>query len=95
MLETLAKTAVIGSVISLFRRRQQASMVNSIALVAAGVVVGAGAALMLAPKSGAELRGDIRSRARKLTGDAKKLGAEAGERINAAREAVSREPIHH
>ena len=35
-------------------------------LVVGGAVVGAGVALMLAPKSGRELRGDVRERAHEL-----------------------------
>ena len=73
MFDAIAKTAVVGSMISLVRRvsgRDQTSVMGAIGLVAAGVILGAGAALVLAPKSGAELRADVKKRARQLTSNA-------------------------
>ena len=79
MLDTIAKSAVAGSIFGLFRRisgkRATGDYVGAAGLVVAGIVIGAGAALLLAPKSGAELRADVRSRARKLTeGAQEKIG---------------------
>jgi hypothetical protein len=85
MLDTIAKTAVVSSLISMIRRargrRAAGDYFGAAALVIAGAVIGAGAALMLAPKTGAELRGDVRRRVRRLT-------TTAGDRMNRVRDAA-------
>jgi len=43
-------------------------LLETMGLFGLGVVVGAGTALLLAPKSGRELRGDIRDRVRRVAG---------------------------
>jgi len=45
----------------------QRRVFTNAALIAGGVVVGAGAALFLAPKSGRELRSDVKHRAQELS----------------------------
>jgi gas vesicle protein len=84
MLDTLAKTAVVSTAITLVRRLQgknESTIIGSIGLIAAGIIIGGGAALLLTPKSGAELRGDVAKRARQL-----KSGAQ--ERFTRAKEAA-------
>jgi hypothetical protein len=74
MFETLARSAVVGSMIGLLRkvthRHQSHHALNAAGLVALGIVAGAGAALLFAPKSGTELRGDLRRRAQQLSAGA-------------------------
>ncbi len=85
MLDTIAKTAVVSSLISMFNRatgrREASDYLSAAGLVLAGAVIGAGAALMFAPKTGAEMRGDVRRRVRELT-------ANANEKVSRVREAV-------
>jgi len=84
MLDTLAKTAVVGTALTLVRRLQgknEATVLGSIGLVAAGIIIGGGAALLLTPKTGAELRGDVAKKAKQL-----KSGAQ--ERFMRAKEAA-------
>ncbi len=90
MLDTIAKTAVVSSMLSLFRRsrRNDTNYIAAAGLVCAGVVIGAGAALMFAPKSGAELRADVRQRARRLSSGAQK-------RFERARDAAASEIETH
>ena len=72
MLDKIAKTALIGSVLAVYRKatRPDTSLLGAFGLVAFGVVAGAAGALLFAPKSGSELRGDIRRRAKELTAGA-------------------------
>jgi len=85
MLDTLAKTAFVGSILSFYKRAtgqpQASSVMGAVGLVAAGIVIGAGAALFFAPKTGAELRADVRTRARRLT-------AGASEKLASVRDAA-------
>jgi hypothetical protein len=85
MLDTIAKTAVVGSLISMFNRargkREAGDYVSAAALVLAGAVIGAGAALMFAPKTGVELRGDVRRRVRQIT-------STASDKMNRVRDAA-------
>ena len=46
--------------------KSKSSYLSSLGLVALGVVVGASAGLLLAPKSGNELRADMKSKAKQL-----------------------------
>jgi gas vesicle protein len=66
-------------------RRNEPNYLGAFGLVALGAVVGAGAALMFAPKSGTELRHDLQSKARQL-------GAGAQERIEKYR-SHKQEPV--
>lgn len=58
---------------------------TSLGIFAAGVIVGAGAALLLAPKTGAELRSDLKSRIQSgidqgVSGQLSGNGAQSGSR---------------
>ncbi len=67
------------------RRPSTASSVgNTLLLLGVGAVVGAGAALLLAPKTGPELRGDIASRAGQLKGRIYKKNGETSSLETAA-----------
>jgi hypothetical protein len=71
MFETIAKSAAVGSALAFIRKhgpgyKSKSSYLSSLGLVAIGVVVGASAGLLLAPKSGTELRADMRSKAKQL-----------------------------
>ena len=80
--KTIAKTAAVGSALSFFKnmtsRKPETHYLSSLGLIALGVVVGASAGLLLAPKSGTELREDMRLKA-------KQLQTKAGERIEKVR----------
>lgn len=83
MIETIAKSAAVGSVLAFVRKHRpgakaDTSYLASLGLVALGVVVGTAAGLMLAPKSGHELRADMKSKA-------KQLQARASEKIESVR----------
>ena len=52
---------------------------GSVGLLAAGIIIGGGAALLLAPKSGAELRSDVSKRAKQLKSGAQERFARAKE----------------
>lgn len=89
MLDTIAKTAAVGSVLSLFRRvsgRNQTNYLGAAGLLVAGAVVGAAAALLFAPKPGSELREDVRKGAKRLTTGAQER---LGRVTTAARQAVA------
>lgn len=70
MFKTIAKSAAVGSALSFIRsatgRKSEVHYLSSLGLVALGIVVGASAGLLFAPKSGSELREDMRSRAKQL-----------------------------
>lgn len=71
MFKTIAKSAALGSALAFIRKnapgaKAQTSYLSSLGLVALGVVVGASAGLLLAPKSGTELRADMRTKAKQL-----------------------------
>jgi hypothetical protein len=59
------------------------SVFGSIGLIGLGMVIGAGAALMMAPKSGRELREDLST---KLNGTTRRVAERVREELNAARE---------
>jgi YtxH-like protein len=59
------------------------SVFGSIGLIGLGMVIGAGAALMMAPKSGRELREDLSTR---LNGTTRRVAERVREELNAARE---------
>ena len=90
MLDTIAKTAVVSSIISMFNRatgkKEASDYAAAIGLVIAGAAIGAGAALLFAPKPGVELRSDVRERVRKLT-------ANAGEKVARVRDAVGESSV--
>jgi hypothetical protein len=56
---------------------------GSLGLIGLGMVIGAGAALMMAPKSGRELREDLSTR---LNGTTRRVAERVREELNAARE---------
>jgi hypothetical protein len=58
------------------RRSATEKMVPALAIFGAGVLLGVGLGLMLAPKPGRELRDDVRARLKR--GDAKPAGSPAG-----------------
>ena len=70
MYKTIAKSAVVGSTLGFFKnltgRKQETNVLGSLGLIALGVVVGASAGLLLAPKSGTELRADMRMKAKQI-----------------------------
>jgi hypothetical protein len=84
MFNTIAKSAALGSALAFIRKHgpghktSSSSYISSLGLVALGVVVGASAGLLLAPKSGSELRADMRVKA-------KQLQAKAGEKLENVR----------
>ena len=82
MFKTFAKTAAVASALTFIRnatgRKAETHYLSSLGLIALGVVVGASAGLLLAPKSGTELREDMRMKA-------KQLQTKAGERIERVR----------
>lgn len=51
---------------------------------AAGVVIGAGIALLVSPMSGRETRARLSGKARELTGQAKRIGSDASHRMQRA-----------
>ena len=59
------------------------SVFGSIGLIGLGMIIGAGAALMMAPKSGRELREDLSTR---LNGTTRRVAERVREELNAARE---------
>lgn len=64
--------------LGLERRQTTAEqLLPALALVGAGVLVGVGLGLMFAPKSGADLRGDLRSQVKRLEERVRKEGADA------------------
>lgn len=87
MFKTIAKTAAVGSALSFIKnvtgRKAETHYLSSLGLIALGVVVGASAGLLLAPKSGTELREDMRLKA-------KQLQTRAGERLERARSTSNR-----
>lgn len=71
MFDTIAKSAAVGSALAFIRKhspgyKAKSSYLSSLGLVAIGVVVGASAGLLLAPKSGTELRADMKTKAKQL-----------------------------
>lgn len=80
-----------------FWRREGVGLVGSFALLGAGVAVGAGLGLMLAPASGAKMRRRIRRRIDELAGeDMRALGREpAGEGEGGKSVRNGRAPHHH
>jgi len=91
-LDTLAKTAFVGSILSFYKRAtgqtQGRDVLGAVGLVCAGMAIGAGAALLLAPKTGAELREDVRTRARRIT-------AGASEKLASVRDAAANSMEQH
>jgi hypothetical protein len=59
------------------------SVFGSIGLIGLGMVIGAGAALLIAPKSGRELREDLTT---KLNGTTRRVADRVREELSAARE---------
>jgi hypothetical protein len=75
-------TEDILAALGLERRRSGTDvLVPTIAIFAAGALVGAGAALLMAPRSGREMR-------RQLRGKATELGTSAGHMLTEARDAI-------
>jgi gas vesicle protein len=66
------------------RRSAPSKALWTVGLVLGGAVVGAGIALLLAPKSGSELRKDLLREARELTSSAKDELAEAARAVDRA-----------
>jgi hypothetical protein len=67
---------------SLQGRHRDSLTIELMSVFGAGLMVGAAVALMLAPRTGRELRSDIRDRATQL-------GHDAGEALGSARDAAS------
>ena len=65
----LRKDDILGAIGLASRRSTTAMVVESLAVFSVGLLVGAGVALALAPKSGRELRQDITSRIRRTGAD--------------------------
>jgi len=59
------------------------AVVGSVTLVGIGIIIGAGAALLVAPKTGRELREELGA---KVNARARKLGESVQEELNASRE---------
>jgi hypothetical protein len=62
--------------IGLERKRSAGALVaTGVGFFSAGLLLGAAAALLLAPKKGSDLRGDLRERLRRLPQDAENLAS--------------------
>lgn len=61
----LSKEDVLGALGLASKRSSSAALVESLAIFGVGVLVGASVALMMAPKTGRELREDLASRVRR------------------------------
>ena len=82
-LKNLSKDDVLA-VLGLEARESAASAIlGSLGLLGLGFLVGAGAALMLAPKTGRELREDLGNR---LNGTTRRVADRVRDELNAARE---------
>ncbi len=57
--------------------------VGVLGTMAVGALIGAGVALLMAPKSGAELRADLKSGAEKVGGNLTEMGHKASESVRA------------
>lgn len=69
--------------VGLQRRPSTMSMVgNAVLLFSAGAAVGAGVALLLAPKSGTELRSDLSTKAGELKGRIARKNGEQQEQVS-------------
>lgn len=62
----LSKDDILGALGLESKRTTSATVVESLAVFSVGVLVGASVALMMAPKSGRELREDLTSRIRRV-----------------------------
>lgn len=72
IMSTLSAAASTAALLRLFRPRRAslaATVLGYSGVFAAGIAVGAVAGLMLAPKSGRELRADLKSGARSVGGE--------------------------
>jgi hypothetical protein len=79
----------ILSALGLERRRSLLDTLLPVAgIFVAGMAIGTGVALLLAPKSGREMRGDIKDKANELTG---RIGASAGEIVHEVRASLMHE----
>jgi gas vesicle protein len=63
----MTKDDVLGALGLATRPSTASSLLGALGLLTVGILVGAGAALLLAPKSGRELRGSIGEGIRKAT----------------------------
>lgn len=67
-LKNLSKDDILGALGLETKRSASGVVASSLAVFGMGLVVGAAAALMMAPKTGRELRDDVSSRLRSFTG---------------------------
>jgi YtxH-like protein len=82
-IKNLTKDDVLAALGLQTRDSTLSSVFGSIGLIGLGMVIGAGAALMLAPKSGRELREELNAR---LNGTTRRVAERVREELNAARE---------
>ena len=82
-IRNLSKDDVLAALGLQTRSSALSSVFGSIGLIGLGMIIGAGAALMMAPKSGRELREDLST---KLNGTTRRVAERVREELNAARE---------
>jgi flavodoxin len=82
-IRNLSKDDVLAALGLQSRTSALSSVFGSIGLIGLGMIIGAGAALMMAPKSGRELREDLSTR---LNGTTRRVAERVREELNAARE---------
>ena len=82
-IRNLTKDDVLAALGLQTRQTTLSSVFGSIGLIGLGMIIGASAALMVAPKSGRELREDLSTR---LNGTTRRVAERVREELNAARE---------
>jgi YtxH-like protein len=82
-IRNLSKDDVLAALGLQSRTSALSSVFGSIGLIGLGMIIGAGAALMMAPKSGRELREDLSTR---LNGTTRRVADRVREELSAARE---------
>jgi hypothetical protein len=82
-IRNLSKDDVLAALGLQARTSALSSVFGSIGLIGLGMIIGAGAALMMAPKSGRELREDLSTR---LNGTTRRVADRVREELSAARE---------
>ena len=82
-IRNLSKDDVLAALGLQTRTSTLGSVFGSIGLIGLGMIIGASAALMMAPKSGRELREDLST---KLNGTTRRVAERVREELSAARE---------
>jgi hypothetical protein len=82
-LKNLSKDDVLAALGLQTRDSTLGTVFGSLGLIGLGMLIGAGAALMMAPKSGRELREDLSTR---LNGTSRRVADRVREELAAARE---------